>query len=666
MKLAEQILKRITFLIAGLVTLFLITILAIFVTFFYNPTIFINPKNLDYALKKTAVLKSWSWKSAAINHQWITWNKRRFYGGFENLCLVYDNPTINVDTCLEKISWNVELSWTKKEGFKYDISNPLVIESSKLKIAAKNNQVETPPPDIMRYWEMLWSPLTPDINAHFAKIEILKKDNPITLDLKLKKDPVNLDVEALGYKLHANKEKIIVIAPDKVLLPLDLKTNNPLYFSEIKLEALIQKTDIPITFAAKLESAKLLINTKISRISLKQDLLKPAFFKEVALNTNVRFEIEKLKSTMEELVRPPFNILPAPINAMEGSLRLIVTADKYNKDDFVLLKVRTELEMKGLKQELNLALNSELPLKISDKSFGPVTVGVELKKVSLLLPHLSRTRLPPQLIPDSRFKNSIMVVHENLNDKKVTKKIQKKSIKKVDVSMRMQALGENALNINTNLLDEILKINFDLEITNGKISKGFIQVLPFRTTVFKRKIIVPSIRVNFDAPSEPQLIAKIQFDLPEYLITMDLEGPISKPRQAFSSVPALPIDDIYAVILFGRPLQDLDADDKISAKNTNQILSQGVLSLAVLYYFAGSPVESLGYDPKSNELSAQVGLGSKNSLRVGGTGNGLNSAGIRHTLGKGWYIESSVQKTTTVNGASTGDYGVLLERIISY
>ena len=77
-------------------------------------------------------------------------------------------------------------------------------------------------------------------------------------------------------------------------------------------------------------------------------------------------------------------------------------------------------------------------------------------------------------------------------------------------------------------------------------------------------------------------------------------------------------------------------------------------------------MESIGYDPESNEVSAQIGLGAKNSLRVGGSGSGLNSAGVRRALGKGWYIDSSVQKTTKPNGGSGGDYGVLLERIISY
>lgn len=662
----KQIFFRLLLIISGFISLILITVLAIGITFFYNPTIFINPKNLDYALKKTSILKSWSWKNAEIKHEWLAWNKRRFYGGFGDLCLVYDNADVNVDTCLEKVSWNVELAWTAKEGFHYLIYQPLVVESSKLIVAPKDNPEETPPPDIMSYWDILWGPLIPDLELTFKKIDILKKEKPLSFDLKVTKTPLELKAHALDFDLVATKKKIVVFAPKKVLVPYDLKTTNPLYFSQIKLEADILEKHIPVILTAKIESAEFVMKTDILKSSLKEDLTTPKFLKEVALVTTAELTVTKLKDTVYRLVRPPFNILPAPINAMEGNLKIRLATENYTEKDSVQFKIRTELDMSGPKQDLNLAVNSQVPVKLKDFSLGAITLGLELKKVKILLPKLSRTKLPPQLIPDSRFKNSVVIVKENLNNQNLPKKVKKGPEQKLDISMHLEALGENTLLINTNLLDETLKINFDLYIENGEIKNGFVQTFPLRTTVFKRKIYIPSLRIEFKAPLEPKIIATIEFELPEYRVKLDLEGPMSNPRQAFSSVPPLPLDDIYAVILFGRPLEGLDPDDRSAARKSNQILSQGILSLAVLYYFAGSPVESLGYDPESNELSAQIGLGAKNSLHVGGSGSGLNSAGVRRSLGKGWYIDSSVQKTTRDNGTSAQDYGVLLERIISY
>ena len=664
----KQLLKRLFLIILGFVSLIVITLLAVLITFFYNPTLFINPKNLNYALEKTSILQSWSWKDAQINHEWIEWNKRKFYGNFSDLCLVYDNPDVNVDTCLKEVSWNVELNWTKMDGFNYKIYAPLKVDSEKLIVKTKDSVEDSPPPDLMSYWDMAWSKLVPDLQLNFKKIDILRpNEKPISFDLEIFKNATNLNAKALGFDLLATKNKINIFAPKKILLPFDLKTKNPLYFSEIKFEANILEKTIPIVGTAKIESAFLKFNTIIQKSSLKEDLSTPKFLADVIRESTGSLEIRELRSTIEKLVRPPYNILPAPINAMEGSFKLSLAATNYQAKDSVLLKVTSELSMAGPKQDLQLALQTEIPFMLKDKSFGTIAVGLDLKKVRVLLPTLAKNRLPPQLIPDSRFKNSTVIVKENLNEQNLPAKVKKAPVKKnVEVDLKLQALGENALHINTNLLDETLRVNFDLEISEAEIKSGWIQTLPLTTTIFKRKIVIPSLRIIFNAPLEPEIVATIEFHLPEYKIILQLEGPTSKPRQAFSSVPPLPVDDIYAVLLFGRPLSGLDPDDKSAAQKSNQILSQGILSLAVLYYFAGSPVESIGYDPESNEVSAQIGLGAKNSLRVGGSGSGLNSAGVRRALGKGWYIDSSVQKTTKPNGGSGGDYGVLLERIISY
>lgn len=662
-----QILKRLLLIITGFISLVLITVITILATFFYNPTIFINPKNLDYVLARTKVLESWSWKNAEIKHEWIKWNQRRFFGGFQDLCLVYDNPDSNIDTCIEKMSWNVELQWTLGHGLKFVVYEPLMIDSSKFRVRTKDNKEETPPPDLMSYWDILWNPLIPDLDLKFKKIDIIKANSPLSFDLMLVKTPNSLSASALGFNLQANPKKINIYAPNRILLPFDLKTKNPLYFNEIKLEANILEKTIRILVSAKVETAVIKIQTDVLKSSLKEDLSTPKFLSDVILATTASVEVTKLKSTVENLARPPYNILPAPLNVMEGTLKIGVITEKYVEKDSVLFKIKTELDMTSSKQDLKLTVNSEVPYLLKEKVIGPVILGLELNKVKILLPTLAKNSLPPQLIPDSRFKNSTVVVRENKNQQILPSKVKKSPVKKgVEVDMRLQALGEKALHINTNLLDQTLRLNFDLEIHNGEVQKGWIQTLPLTTSIFKRKIFIPSLRIVFDAPLEPQIIAKIEFHLPEYTITIELEGPTSRPRQAFSSQPPLPLDDIYAVLLFGRPLSGLDADDKTAAQKSNQLISQGVLSLAVLYYFAGSPIESIGYDPESNEISAQIGLGDKNSLRVEGSGSGLNSAGVRRALGKGWYVDSSVQKTTNKNGGSGGDYGVLLERIISY
>ena len=662
-----QFFKKMILILTGLLVLIVMSVMGIAIALFYDPTILINPESLQYALTKTDVLEKWSWKSAKIEHKWVKWNQRKFFGGFEDLCLTYDNPSALIDTCLEKVSWNVELQWSLFDGLNFIIYEPLVVDSSKLIVKTKDNKEETPPPDLMSYWNMLWNPLVPDLDINFKKIDIISPDSKMSFDFEAIKKTDSLTASALGFSLIATPKKIKIYAPKRIVLPFDLKTRNPLYFSEIKLEASILDASIPIVLSAKLESAVINIKTNILKSSLKEDLSSPKFLSDLILSTTGSVQVSKINSTIGEIARPPFNILPAPLNVMEGSLKIGVITEKYVEKDSVLLKIKTELDLTGPKQDLKLTVNSEVPFLLKEKKVGPIVLGLDLKKVKLLLPTLSKTKLPPQFIPDSRFKNSTKVERENKNEQNLPAQIKESPVKKdIPLDIKLQALGEKSLNINTNLLDQALRLNFDLEISDGEVKKGWIQMLPLETSIFKRKIVIPSLRVVFEAPLEPQIIATIEFHLPQYKITLLLEGPSSKPRQAFSSEPPLPIDDIYAVLLFGRPLSSLDPDDKTAAQKSNQIISQGVLSLAVLYYFAGSPIESIGYDPESNELSAQIGLGEKNSLRVGGTGDGLNSASVRRAIGKGWYIDSSVQKSSSTSGSGGGDYGVLLERIISY
>jgi len=62
-------------------------------------------------------------------------------------------------------------------------------------------------------------------------------------------------------------------------------------------------------------------------------------------------------------------------------------------------------------------------------------------------------------------------------------------------------------------------------------------------------------------------------------------------------------------------------------------------------------------------------LGNKSSLRVGGGNEGINSTTLRRSLGKGWYIDTSIQQTqeeASSDPQEGHDYGVLLERVISY
>lgn len=623
----------------------LLSIVLVGILFFY-PTYIVNPKNINFALEQSDFLETWSWKSGEINHQWVKWNHRHFSGKFDDLCLKKVATEFTVDGCMEKVEWNFDLKWNFNSGFSYDIKKPLMIVSKKYKIYLKDDQSLTAP-DYLAYWNTLWSGVLPDFNINFESLEIVKNQKSKVIDLTVLKKAESLTASSLHYQLRATPEEIIVTGTKKISVPYDLKTVNPLYFEELKLIAKIQKDRIPFEITSKIATTKLVLNSEISKQVLRQKLTHAQLWEKILLNTKGVLKINKITETIKTLIKPPFNVLPAPFNSMEGPLDLELSV---YKSDQLIIKIVSMLNMSGAGQFLILDLNSEFSYDLKNNSFGPGLFGVDFKKVLLSLPKLSRTKLPPQFRPDPRFKKDTPV------------KIKKK------VTMSLEATGENALAIKTNLLDEILKLNFKFNISGSTIQDGYIEAKPLRTKVFKRPVYLSNLKVTFDAPLEPQIHSTIEFHLPDYLITLKLAGPLSKPRTAFSSKPPLPEDDIIAVLLFGRPLAGLNPEDKTATKGATQIISQGVLSLAVLYYFAGSPVESIGYDPDTKVVSAQFGLGRKNSLRVESAkkSGGIGTYGIRHALGKGWYIDSTVEESTNVSSSGGKNLGVLLERIISY
>lgn len=640
--------------ILSLLTLILVGIL------FFNPTYIVNPKNINFALEQSDLLESWSWKSGEINHQWIKWNHRRFSGNFSDLCLKRVTKEFTVDGCMEEVAWNFDLKWNLNSGFTYDIKKPLMIVSKKFKVYLLDDQ-SLIAPDYLAYWDFLWSGALPDFNFRFDSLEIEKNKKTKDIDLTVEKNAESLTASSLNYKIVANPEEIVITAPKKIIVPYDLKTINPLYFDELKLMARIQENRIPFEITSKIANTKLVLSSELTKQILRQKLTHAQLWEIILLNTKGSLKINKITETLKELVKPPFNILPAPLNSMEGPLDLKLSVNK--SDQLVTIKITSMLDMRGTNQFLILDLNSEFPYDSKNNSFGAGIFGIDFKKVLLSLPKLSKTKLPPQFRPDPRFKG-VKIVAVNKNDPKKNKPKKKKA----EVTMSLEAIGENALAIKTNLLDEILKLNLKFNISGSTIQDGFIETKPLRTKVFKRPVYLSSLKIIFEAPLEPEIQSTIEFHLPEYLITLKLVGPLSKPRTAFSSKPPLPEDDIIAVLLFGRPLAGLNPEDKSATRGATQIISQGVLSLAVLYYLAGSPVESIGYDPDTKVVSAQFGLGKKNSLRVESAKNsgGIGAYGVRHALGKGWYIDSTVEESTNVSSSGGKNLGVLLERIISY
>lgn len=647
--------KFILYPILSLVGLLFFLVLVAGGILFFKPSWVINPQNLRWALSHQSFVKDWSWEEASLNFDWQKWNDRHLHGGFKKLCFKVDPEALFLNTCLEEMSWDFNLSFNFSDGLHAKTHAPFKIRSSntvvKTKESAPKEDFKTI--DVWGYWKMFWSPVVPDMDFEFQKV-VLLLEKSLVFDVTLKKEPKKLLVKSMDFTLEVSPEAFHLRPPKKYALPMKPVLGHKLHLYNFGLNGKVSEREILFEVKGALEPVEILLGASLS-LPIENDPAKSPFRKDFLKTVQAKIMLNKVHQNFKRYSPKQFPSFPAPFNIMEGDIVTNIRVEELKEKDLVKVLAHSEIDLKSEKQVLDLIFDTEVPLNVMSFKPTEVLLGMDFKKVTIQLPRLSNKSLPPQFAPDSRIKNTPF----NKGKKPAPAE------EPLDLDLHLQALNEKALHLRTNLLDEVLRLNFDLNIKQGEMQKGFVQILPLKTTVFKRPIHVEYTKVNFHPPLEPVIEATILFPLPTYKVTLKLEGPVSKPRYAFTSEPPLPQNDIYAVLLFGRPLADLSPDDKDAAQRTNKILSQGILSLSVLYFLAGSPVEYIGYDAESKNATASFGLDEKTSLRVEGGGKGVNATGVRRSLGKGWYIDTSVEKSQLSKGDARS-YGVMLERIIAY
>lgn len=382
-----------------------------------------------------------------------------------------------------------------------------------------------------------------------------------------------------------------------------------------------------------------------------------------ALGTKAEVKIDQVTSKWKNFHENLF-ALPAPLNSMEGDLLFALSFSRLNQES-LQAHFNFTIDLEGHQQNLKISSLSTLAfgpkLLIAHKddrsshSFGSLQTQINIDRVNLRLPHWQAQATTPQFVADARI----------VKDKKTLNKPKSQGPAVIDLDIELKTPKDHPLKVATNLLNSPIQMALDLQI-KGEKKSGTIKILPLNLEIFKRKISLQELTITLADPALPQIKGLVQFHLPQYLISLQLEGTSEQMRHHFTSTPPLPQSDIYAVLLFGRPMTELSGDDRAAANQTQQILSDGLLSLSVLYFLSGGPIQSIGFNPDAQSVSAQIGLSKNSSLNVSTSASGQNRASVRRSLGSGWYIDTSVQNSTNPSINKQNDYGVLLEKIMAY
>jgi len=619
---------------------------------YFNIGLVINTDRLKYALDRFEIFKAYSWEVAKIEWTNDGWGAKKLELDFKNFCFDYENETLGAKGCFSKIYLKAHLS-LNYPFLTYD--SPLTLYSHNLEVTKKEgppestSEVEEKPSDIdvRKYYSYLWSSYVPSLDISFKNIDAKVNSQRFEFPLNISRDPSRLEVISSPFHLYAMKKGIQLFVAENTKLPL---SDYDIELKKTTLSLSIQE-EINISFFSLVEFVEVNLSSKIPSAINPQDMTR--LKGELLENFKVYLFLPNLQENLSKNLPPPYNSLPAPLNEMDGDVFFRFQFSSLEDSNY-LGKGELNIDLKSSHQDLNLSFFPQLKISAKDFSYSDIFLNLIFNKVLIELPRFSKRSLPPQFVPDGRFK--------------LSKEEKKNKQDPVLLDLNIKAEEETSLHLKTDLIDEVVRLNFNFNIKDNELVDGYLRLLPLSLKILKRPIKVERLWVNFLKGKSPTLNSIVWFNLPEYKIKLILEGPMSSPRYVFSSDPPLPQSDIYSVLLFGRPLQDMGGDNTAAAQQTSSLISQGLLSLSVLYILSGTPIEYIGYDPKSKEASAQVGLGDKNSLRISSGAEG-RTTGVRRSLGKGWYLDTSVQSPSGSSKSSTQraqDYGLFLERIISY
>jgi hypothetical protein len=323
--------------------------------------------------------------------------------------------------------------------------------------------------------------------------------------------------------------------------------------------------------------------------------------------------------------------VPAPFNALNGRIEVSAKGSSdLNKGGKIPVRFKSRLVSKTQRLDVDAGGTvSFTELRKMDLKLELAGL-VDLSDIRLNLPRMNAA-VPPRLFPDRRIRKDASLVEEP-----------KPSNVKFDVGVKTH---REPIRIASNLTEAPIPIHLNLKMSDSGSISGNVRVHEFPAELFRREARFKFLNLDISEPvAESRIDGRVDVDYTDISIQILMLGSVGKPVVRFTSNPPLPEDQVVAALLFGRRLEQLDSEENASVGDTRAALADSALGLASMYALASTPIESVGYDSTSGEVSARLRLGEGTSLRLGGKGGeGVNQVGIRRRLGSKWTLETEIE-----------------------
>jgi len=311
--------------------------------------------------------------------------------------------------------------------------------------------------------------------------------------------------------------------------------------------------------------------------------------------------------------------LPQPFASLRGKVMASVQWGAWKKT--VPLSVKTRLSSEN--QRLDIEANGELT------PFSHLKMKVALENVRLVLPRLD-LKSPPKLVPDPRIRRA---------DESDQPKAREKA---ASFTYDIEVTTAKPMYFVSNLTKSDIPILTNLRLRSGKPIHGTVRIAKVPLDLFQRKAWLDHFDIKMKSPDSEHsdLDGLIAVSYSDYTINIAVLGTLQEPHVRVSSEPPLPEKQVWAVLLFGKPLEQLDDNQSASIGSARAALADGAISLASMYLLASTPIESIGYDPARKMFSAKIRLSEKTSLQLGSDLREIDKLGLRRRLSPHWALNA--------------------------
>lgn len=359
----------------------------------------------------------------------------------------------------------------------------------------------------------------------------------------------------------------------------------------------------------------------------------------------LQVKVPQFQKWVALLRKTPYAV-PAPINPLEGTIKISTSGRTDLDKGEVPIQLQTRLRSKDQKLDLD-ASGGFAWATVQGVTQPRLNMNLQLTDVQLALPRLE-LEAPPRFFPDSRIQ---------VADKKVEEPENPKSAFKYHV--RVFTPPANPLRALSNLAQTPVPIRLALELDDAEEPRGAIEVAKFPLELFRREAELESFRLTLMPESDENPIqGSVRLNYVDYVVRVILVGTAENPRVELTSDPPLSENQLISVLFFGRTMDELDSDESQSVGQVRSALADGAVGLASLYFLAATPIQSVGYDPESGVFSAKVRVAEGTSLNVGSGEGQLQTVGVQKRLGRRWRLTTDYAPTNELNSQS-GMGGIL-------